>query len=200
MGKDVLARRVLADKRIKLYGCGRRDIRTGQVDRRVLATLAYLAASGLEPTVSSLRCGHRRMTSSGNVSEHSSGNAVDIAAINGTPILGHQGPGSIAEQTVQRLLTLQGTLKPHQIISLMRFRGADNTLALADHADHIHIGWRPQFGANRKAARAVASVLKPSQWRRLIRRLGSIDNPSVRLKPSRYAIETTRRGDRGRGD
>ena len=73
------------------------DIRAGQIDRRVLATLEFLAASGLKPTVTALKCGHGFYTASGNVSEHSSGNAVDIAAINGIPILGHQGPGSITD-------------------------------------------------------------------------------------------------------
>ena len=88
------------------------------------------------------------------MSEHTTGTAVDIAAINGIPILGHQGPGSITEMTIQRLLTLQGTMKPHQIISLMTFPGTDNTLALADHDDHIHVGFRPLYGAN---AHGVAS-------------------------------------------
>ncbi|HEX5926473.1 MAG TPA: lytic murein transglycosylase, partial [Baekduia sp.] len=126
MSKDALAQRVLANPRIDLYACGRHDIETAQVDRRVLATLEFLAASGLKPTVSSLMCGHGRLTSSGNVSEHSSGNAVDIAAINGIPILGHQGKGSITDLTIQRLLTLQGAMRPHQIISLMTYEGADN--------------------------------------------------------------------------
>ena len=63
----------------------------------MLATLEFLAASGLKPTVTSLKCGHSYLTTSGNVSEHSSGNAVDIAAINGIPILGHQGKGSITD-------------------------------------------------------------------------------------------------------
>ena len=49
------------------------------------------------PTVTSLRCGHGYLTASGNVSEHSSGDAVDIAEINGIPILGHQGKGSITD-------------------------------------------------------------------------------------------------------
>ena len=71
--------------------------RSGQIDRRVLATLAYLAESGLKPTVTSLKCGHGVYTSSGNVSHHSSGNAVDIAQINGIPILGHQEPGGVTE-------------------------------------------------------------------------------------------------------
>ena len=92
------------------------------------------------------------MTASGNVSEHSTGTAVDIAAINGIPILGHQGQGSITDLTIQRLLTLQGAMKPHQIISLMTFDGTDNTLSMADHADHIHVGFHPLYGTNAKAA------------------------------------------------
>ncbi len=93
MDKSSLQRLVLADPRIEIYGCGREDIQLGQVDRRVLATLAFLSASGFKPSVTSLRCGHSFYTSSGNVSHHSSGNAVDIAEINGVPILGHQGSG-----------------------------------------------------------------------------------------------------------
>ena len=40
------------DPRIQIYGCGREDIRAGAIDRRVLATLEFLAASGFAPTVS----------------------------------------------------------------------------------------------------------------------------------------------------
>ena len=119
--------------------------RAGIVDRRVLATLEFLASSGLSPTVTSLRCGHGAYTTSGNVSEHTSGNAVDIAAINGVPIAGHQGPGSITD-THAPLLALQGAMQPHQIITLMSYEGADNTLAKADHDDHIHVGFTPRFG------------------------------------------------------
>ena len=140
MSKEALAQHVLANPRIEIYSCGRRDIEAGIVDRRVLATLEFLAASGLKPTVTSLRCGHSYYTASGSVSEHSAGSAVDIAKINGIPIVGHQGEGSIADMTIRRLLTLQGTVKPHQIISLMKYDGTDNTLALGDHADHIHVG------------------------------------------------------------
>jgi hypothetical protein len=197
MDEASLRRLVLDDRRIEIYACGRDDVRAGRVDRRVLATLAFLAASGLEPTVTSLRCGHSRLTKSGNVSHHSTGNAVDIAAINGTPILGHQGPGSITEQTVQALLTLQGTMRPAQIISLMEFRGAGNTFAMGDHDDHIHVGWRPRFGDNAEAARAAASALRPSQWTAVVKRLGALRNPSVRLRPSPHAIRKVTKAARG---
>ena len=193
MGKDTLARHVLANPRIEVYSCGARDIRSGAIDRRVLATLEFLATSGLKPTVSSLKCGHGYLTTSGNISQHSSGNAVDIAKVNGIPIVGHQGKGSITDLTIQRLLTLQGTMKPDQIISLMTFEGADNTLALPDHWDHIHVGWKPLYGTNSKAAKQVNAVLKPKQWIKLIDRLETIDNPEVSLKPSKHALKVTER-------
>jgi murein DD-endopeptidase MepM/ murein hydrolase activator NlpD len=189
MSKETLIQHVLANPRIGVYDCGRHDIRTGQVDRRVLATLEFLAASGLRPTVTSLRCGHGYYTSSGNVSHHSSGNAVDIAAVNGITISpATQGAGSITELTIQRLLTLQGTMRPDQIISLMKFEGTDNTFAMGDHHDHIHVGFRPLYGTNSKMAKQVNAVLKPKQWIKLIDRLGEIDNPTVRRKPSKYAV------------
>ena len=159
----------------------------------MLATLEFLVASGLKPTVTSLRCGHSYLTSSGNVSEHTTGTAVDIAAVNGVPILGHQGAGSIAELAIQRLLTLQGTLQPHQIISLMTFEDAANTFAMADHADHIHVGFRPLYGVNAKAARQVDAILKPEQWIKLIDRLDEIDNPTVPRNPSKYAVAADKR-------
>jgi Transglycosylase SLT domain/Peptidase family M23 len=193
MSKEALVQRVLTNPRVEIYDCGRRDVRTGQVDRRVLATLEFLAASGFKPTVTSLKCGHGFLTASGNVSHHSSGNAVDIAAINGIPILGHQGKGSITEMAVQRLLTLQGMLKPDQIITLMEFEGADNTYAMGDHHDHIHIGWQPLFGTNTKAAKQVNAILKPDQWIKLIDRLGKIDNPEVLTEPSDKAIKVVKR-------
>jgi Transglycosylase SLT domain len=188
--KPLLEQRVLSDERIEIYPCGRDDIRSGQIDRRVLATMAYLAESGLRPTVTSLKCGHGFYTSTGNVSHHSSGNAVDIAKLNGIPILGHQEPGGVTEQAVRRLMLLQGTMAPAQIISLLEIGGP--TLTMADHADHIHVGFQPMFGANKKLGKQILAVLRPGQWSDLISRLGEIDNPVVPTKPSRYSLPATK--------
>ena len=186
MSKEQLQARVLEDPRIDIYSCGRDDISAGQIDRRVLATLEFLADSDLRPTVSALKCGHSYLTTSGNVSEHSSGDAVDIAAINGVPILGHQGKGSITDTTIQRLLALQGTMRPHQIISLMTpddFGGVDNILSLPDHADHIHVGFRPEG-----VTAGADGGLNAKQWPDLIDQLKHIDNPTVPTRPSQDAI------------
>jgi hypothetical protein len=195
--KPLLEKRVLHDPRVDIYGPGRNDVRTGQIDRRVLATLEYLAESGLRPSVSCLKSGHARLTTSGNVSEHWSGNAVDISSINGIPILGHQDKGGITEQTVRRLMTLQGTMRPHQIISLLDF-GA-NTLHMADHADHVHVGFRPLFGENKKLGQQALVVLKPGQWSDLIARLSKLENPVVPTKPSKFALPAAKRSSSAHG-
>jgi Transglycosylase SLT domain len=141
-----LRHRVLHDEKIQMYGCGREDIIDNHIDDRVLATLIFLRLYRFDPTVTALECGHSFFTTSGNVSEHSSGDAVDIGAVNDTPILGHQGEGSITDDVVRRLLQLQGLMDPHQIITLMTYEGHDNTLALPDHANHIHVGFKPMTG------------------------------------------------------
>ena len=138
-----------------------------------------------------------RRISAATGSSPGAGTAVDIGAVNGIVIQpGTQGKGSITDLTIQRLLTLQGTMKPHQIISLMTYENADNTFAMGDHADHIHVGWRPTYDANSKAAKRVAAVLKPDQWIKLIDRISEIDNPVVREQPSRFSVAVTKRASR----
>ena len=64
---------------------------------------------------------------------------------------------------------------------------------MGDHADHIHVGFRPLFGANRKLGKQALAVLKPGQWSDLIARLREIDNPVVPTKPSKYALPADKR-------
>jgi hypothetical protein len=194
MSKGQLIQRTLNDPHLSIYSCGREDIRSGIIDRRILATMEYLVARGYDLTITSLECGHSVMTTSGNVSEHSIGSAMDIAAINGQPVLGNQGPGTLADSLVRDLIQLQGSMKPHQIISLMDYFNADNTFAMADHDDHVHVGFAAE--GSDTVSKQFNQILKGSQWERLIQRLGEIDNPEVSTKPSQFALPA---GD-GKGD
>jgi hypothetical protein len=187
--KSALERRVLADRRLSIYDCGRSDIRSGQIDRRVLATLEYLADKGFRLTVTSLKCGHSYFTSSGNISNHSFGTAVDIAVINGVPVLGHQGPGTLTDSVLKAVLQLQGAMAPEELISLETLGGP--SFALPDHADHIHIGWQPPVGSSVDSR--YSALLGPRQWLRLTNRLDQIDNPDVLDGP--HAHPTTRGGN-----
>jgi len=184
LSKEALQKRVLADDGLSIYSCGREDIASGFTDRRVLAMLAYLSSKGYELTVTSLTCGHGYLTASGNVSEHSTGDAVDIAMINGVPVTGNQGPGTLAGNLIREVLRLQGTMQPHQVISLEDLPGP-TSFAMADHFDHVHVGYQAIESA--RDAR-YAALLKPDQWQRLVDRLGQIDNPEVPVKPSEFSL------------
>jgi murein DD-endopeptidase MepM/ murein hydrolase activator NlpD len=192
--KEMLARRVLADENIEVSDCDRFEIRAGQIDRRLLAALAYLSSQGFRLTITSMLCGrHGSITTSGNISNHSYGNAADIAMINGAPVLGNQGPGSITEDLLRAVLRLQGTMVPDELISLQELGGP--SFAMSDHADHVHIGYSPVGGPE---ARFV-QLLKPDQWTRLTDRLERIDNPDVPTTPSRFSQPADEKGKRGSG-
>jgi murein DD-endopeptidase MepM/ murein hydrolase activator NlpD len=184
LSKEELQRRVLADEALDIYGCGRTDIAAGQIDRRVMAMLEYLVAKGYRLTITSLKCGHSFYSSSGYVSEHSTGDAVDIAVIDGVPVTGHQGPGTLTDELIRSVLQLQGTMHPHQVISLEDLPGP-TSFPLADHYDHVHVGYHPLSGP---FDQQFDALLKPRQWQRLTDRLGQIDNPKVPTAPSRYAL------------
>lgn len=199
MSKEQLEDYVLKRKTIEIYEVGRQQIKGGLIDRRVLALLAFLDSEGHHPTVTSLyRPGS--ITTSGNVSHHSYGTAVDIAAINGKAIISSNDPGGQTEKTVRKIMTLQGTLNPSQIISLFDIGGA--TLAMGDHADHIHVGFQPGYGINSrgKVARSGESILSKKDWFRVFDRLGEIENPEVPSQPSAYAIKVKKGKKSSAGD
>jgi hypothetical protein len=137
--KPALERRLLRDRRVQIYTSGRADLASGRIDVRVTVLIRYLAVSFHQVTVSSLLSGHRLFARPGVVSAHIYGHAVDVSALGGLPIGGNQGLGSVTETAVERILRLPAELQPRQVISLLGFGGP--SFALADHFDHIHIGY-----------------------------------------------------------
>ncbi len=136
---------VLTDKRIDVDASGYTDIVTGQIDGRILDAMLAAAARFNYLKITSLKSDHGVYTSSGNVSEHSYGCAMDIGTIGSTYITpSAQTPGSEVEQAVLFFNSLgqvtgKPDLAPHQVISLFDLGGA--TLAMGDHGDHIHVGY-----------------------------------------------------------
>src|SRR5436305_7622123 len=78
MSKEQLQNRILQDPHVQIYQCGRRDIQAGSIDRRVLADIEFLSASGLSPTASGLNCGQPNAT----------GTSVEVSKINNIPVQG----------------------------------------------------------------------------------------------------------------
>ncbi len=197
--KPQLEQLLLRDPGVRLPRCERGEVRAGEVDRRVLAALEFLSVSGLSPTVSAAGCAHGRSApGAGNAVGAAAGDAVDISAIDGTPLAGHEGPGSLTDVAVRRLLRLQGTAKPAQIVSAESYPGTDNTLTLPGYRGLIHVAFASPLAAtaSRTGARAagvrlagkLASPLTPSQWLQLVSQLGEIPEPVVTGKPSAAAI------------
>lgn len=208
MSKSELQSSVLSDPGIQLDACGRRDVQEGAVDRRVLGALEFLSRSGLQPTVGALRCARGHTTAAGPVFEHFAGGSVDLTAINGIPIAGHQGPGTITDVTIRALLTLHGQWAPSRIFSLMEYPRTPLTLAHAADWNRIRLAFgsiaASTAGTRAKAARHKAAPLLGGglsrlQWDRLIARIAAIPQPNVAAAPSSAAIRDPQAAPANRG-
>jgi hypothetical protein len=196
-----LERAVLSDPGITMNACGRHEVASGRVDKRVLAVLAFLSRSGLEPTVGALRCNSAY-----------SGEEVDISAINGTPIAGHQGPETITDLTIRALLTLPAGFVPHQIDSLMRYPGSPSTHASTSFRSRIHLVFGPpaatttlnpaaattqahsaRTGRTAPAPVVTTSALSSTQWSQLMERVAALPMPTIASKPSSAAVPDPKR-------
>jgi len=189
LSKSALQRRVLSDPKLSLPECDRQYIAGGAIDRRVLATLSFLSEKGYDLLITSMLCGREvSITTSGYTSNHSSGSAVDIAAINGEVVTpGTQGPGSLTDLVAREVLSLQGTMAPDEVISLMDYPQPAG-FAMSDHGDHLHVGFKPA-GASSLSGGSIDATLGAEQWRELTERLGEIRNPEVPTEPSPGALE-----------
>jgi murein DD-endopeptidase MepM/ murein hydrolase activator NlpD len=180
---------VLRDSGIRLGRCAREDVQEGRVDKRVLAMLEYLSVSGLRPSVSGLACAPATpAAATANVSAGATAKAVNITAVNGIPIAGHQGPGSIADETVRKLLMLQGVSRPQQVVSTMSYPGAAAAVASPSASDAIHVAFGALGLGGAHAAASSGSGLTPNEWIELIDRLGEIPDPTVTSGHSSAAI------------
>ena len=134
---------------------------------------------------------------------------MDISAINGTAIAGHQGPETITDLTIRTLLTLPSEFVPHEIVSLMRYPGSPRTRAsrrrCKPHSPHVSPGYRhhdTQPGGCRAAAHSArtgrtapsplvtTSILSAPQWNQLMTRVGTLPMPTVATKPSSKRYRT----------
>jgi hypothetical protein len=202
LSRPELERAVLADPGIQLGHCDRAQVASGNVGRQVLALLVFLSRSGLKPTVGELRCGRAAYTAKGLITAYPPADTVDIAAINGVPVAGHQGAGTITDVTIRTLLTLQHRLAPKRIVSLMRYPGAPSTLARPDHSTYIEVrlAKRPAVVSRTAATKAAHStgtsgstpatnlVLNSIEWQHLMTQIGGLQAPKVPRKPSPSAI------------
>jgi hypothetical protein len=196
--KQQLEPQVLHDANIRLGVCGRQDVETGRTDRRVLAMLAYLSVSGLAPTVTGMKCDGSAHAAGASPLTSPTDLAVDISAINGVPVSGHQGPGSITDTAVRKLLMLEGATRPREIVSLMSYPGAAGAVTRPSARSAIHVAFTSPSRGGARGASGSSSPITPEEWIRLVARLGEIPDPTVASGPSAAAIpDSTATGANG---
>ncbi|MGH2864443.1 MAG: hypothetical protein ACRDJX_04245, partial [Solirubrobacteraceae bacterium] len=187
--KQQLEPQVLHDSAVKLGACAREDVQEGRVEVRVLAMLEYLAMSELKPTVSGLPCaGSAPAALAANAPASASTESVNITAINGVPVAGHEGPGTLADEAVRKLLMLQGLARPRRIVSLMSYPGAAVAFANPSVGNAIRVSFAAPAGKAGHATSLLASGLTPGEWIELVDRLGEIPDPTVPSGHSTAAI------------
>jgi hypothetical protein len=187
--KQQLEPQVLRDPGVRLSRCGREDVRAGRLDKRVLAALEYLSVSGLRPTVGGLGCPPATPAAlAANVGLDTGSGSVTVTAVNGSPVAGHQGPGTPADTLVRRLLMLQGLSRPRRIVSAMSYPGAAVTVTSPKAAAAIRVVFAAPRSALARVAGLYGSALSPTEWSKLVARLGEIPDPTVSSKPSSAAI------------
>lgn len=134
-------RRLLADPNLVLSNeSQRKDFMRGRVDRRLVRILRRVTRRH-EVTLTSVRSDHDKYTSSGSISNHYVGRAIDIGAVDGRACNGsHSGTcGRLAT----RLGKLPDRLHPTELIYCFDPDGVGDPrgFARSDHCDHIHAGF-----------------------------------------------------------
>ena len=133
-------RDVLGSNRITLTPIQRSDLRSGQIDERVIATMTWIARRH-SVVIIALKSDHRYYTVNGTVSNHSTGRAMDIGTVDHEICRGTR-TGHCA-QLVRELAAIHGPLRSTELIYCWDPDGPADPrgFARADHCDHIHVGY-----------------------------------------------------------
>jgi hypothetical protein len=116
-----------------------RDLTTGALDPRIVALIGAITQDH-QLTISALRSDHSVYTTEGNVSNHSFGRAVDIAAVDGVSCTDTAVDAPCA-QLGQTLAYLPAPAHPTELIYCFDLDGPGPAFARSDHCDHVHAGY-----------------------------------------------------------
>ena len=212
MSATQLQTHLLAEPRLHLDACERHAISSGDIDRRVLATLELLLDSGLAPSVSSSSC---QAAAPGAPTRD-----LVISALDGTPVGAGARSGALTELALQRLLALPGALKPQRIAAPIEQHGADGTRVARGPHNAIDVSFGAQApsagttgasGASGAGARSgnkpagvvaaqnpagiaatpSAAPLSTGEWRKLLARIAQVPEPHVSTAPTSSSVPDT---------
>jgi hypothetical protein len=117
----------------------KQDLESGAIDPRIVGLLGAITQSH-EITISALRSDHSQFTTSGNVSNHYYGRAMDIAAVDGVSCTDTAATAPCA-QLATTLSQLPAPAMPTELIYCFDVDGPGPAFARSDHCDHVHAGY-----------------------------------------------------------
>jgi hypothetical protein len=131
---------ILDNQRITLTPIQRSDVRSGELDPRLLAVMALIGEHH-SLVVTALKSDHPIYTAEGNISNHAAGRAFDVGAVDGDVCRGTRTGGCAG--LVRELAAMTGPLRSTELIYCWDPDGPNDPrgFARADHCDHIHVGW-----------------------------------------------------------
>jgi cell wall-associated NlpC family hydrolase len=144
---------LLENKNVMLDGDGVADIKAGRIDPRVVAVLTKLSEEH-KITVSCMCSDHPTFTTGGSVSNHHHGRGMDIAAIDGIPV---NAANPIARDIATELSSLDPSFRPDEIGTPWAISGP-GYFTDADHADHLHVGFKQAIEPSWTPPTAAAAV------------------------------------------
>jgi cell wall-associated NlpC family hydrolase len=168
---------LLANKRVSLDSSGVADLKAGRIDPRIVAVLRIVSRDHTI-TESAMASDHDKLTSSGYVSNHYSGRAVDISVVDGQAV----GPGNVAARRLAEALSrLPASIRPTEIGSPWALPGAAYFTDGA-HQNHVHIAFDDEVAADWRAPAGLpGAVPVPTSGDEAAQELPAIDVPASEI-------------------
>ena len=128
---------VLADPDLDLPPEAVADLKSGEMDPRLVMMLHKMGNSGHEVGLSVIKSGHRQFTSGGSVSNHFVGRGFDVATVDGKAV----DPSNLAARDLaEQLADLPSELRPTEIGTPWQI-DEEGFFTDGAHCNHLHIGW-----------------------------------------------------------
>src|SRR4029077_3996004 len=115
------------------------DLTSGALDPRIVGLIGAITQEH-ELTLSALRSDHSELTTSGYVSNHFYGRAMDIAVVDGVSCT-DTAPDAPCGELAHTLSQLPAPAMPTELIYCYDVDGPGPASARSDHCDHVHAGY-----------------------------------------------------------
>jgi hypothetical protein len=115
------------------------DLENGMIDPRIVGLIGAITQRH-QITISALRSDHSMYTTSGYVSNHYYGRAMDIAVVDGVSCT-DVSPSAPCAQLAITLSQLPAPAMPTELIYCFDVDGPGPAFARSDHCDHVHAGY-----------------------------------------------------------